>query len=229
MKPRRAGCSPATSRSGTVALKPMVLDPFQFFAEEVAKPHGLEFYTGMPASVDRNRVAHLHGWSAPEMLFHLGVMPPRFVAAVLNPRSLAARAFNIPGMDAPADLNREELRVVEIPASNGIGTARSVANGYGAVATGGSDLGITASTLDALTQPPMLPTHGTRDKVLHVDSAFSLGFFKPFPKFGFADPDTGIGFAYVMNRLGFHSWSDPRELVLRQVLFHDIVGARPQT
>ena len=180
-------------------------------------------------------------------MLHLNVMPIRFVAATFNPRSLAARAFNVPGMDAPADLNREELRVVEIPAMNGIGTARSVAKAYGTVATGGSDLGITASTLDALTQPAMLPTHGTRDKVLHVESAFSLGFFKPFPKFrfgssdkafgtpglggsfGFADPDTGIGFAYVMNRLGFHFWSDPRELALRQVLFHDIVGARSQT
>jgi CubicO group peptidase (beta-lactamase class C family) len=145
------------------------------------------------------------------------------------------------------DFNREDLRVIEIPASNGIGTARSVAKAYGSVATGGSDLGLTASTVDALTQPATPPTQRLRDKVLHVDSVFSLGYIKPFPKFvfgsssrafgtpglggsfGCADPDTGIGFAYVMNRLGFHMWSDPRELALRQALFHDIVGARSQT
>ena len=117
---------------------------------------------------------------------------------------------------------------------------------YGSVATGGSELGITTPTLDALTKPPTPPTDGLRDKVLHIDTAFSLGFTKPFPtlvfgssekafgtrgvggSFGFADPDTGIGFAYVMNRLGFHIWSDPREHALRETLFHDVLGARRQ-
>jgi hypothetical protein len=45
--------------------------------------------------------------------------------------------------------------------------------------------------------------------------------------FGFADPDTGIGFAYVMDRLGFRL-VDPTEPALRNTLFHDILGARPQ-
>jgi CubicO group peptidase (beta-lactamase class C family) len=220
----------------------------QFFAEETAKPLGLEFYIGLPASVDRNRVAHLHGWSRAEMLLHLNVMPSRMVAAVFNPRSLAARAVAVvPGMAAVDDLNREEFRVIEIPSSNGIGTARSVAKAYGAVATGGSDLGMTASTVDALVKPAVPPTNGLRDKLMHIDTVFSLGYFKPFPQcrfgssdkafgtpglggsFGFADPDTGIGFGYVMNRCGFHLWSDPRELALRQAVFHDILGARSQT
>ena len=85
-----------------------------------------------------------------------------------------------------------------------------------------------------------------RDKVLHVDSTYSLGLSKPVPlclfgssdkafgtpgfggSFGFADPDTGVGFGYVMNRLGFHLCSDPRELAVRQALFRDVLGARPQ-
>ena len=137
--------------------------------------------------------------------------------------------------------------MIEIPSSNGIGTARSVAKAYGAVATGGADLGMTASTLDALVKPAVPPTNGLRDKVMHIDTVFSLGYFKPFPtcrfgssdnafgtpglggSFGFADPDTGIGFGYVMNRCGFRLWSDPRELALRQAVFHDILGARSQT
>ena len=219
----------------------------QFFADEVATPLGLDFYIGLPASVDRDRVAHLHCWSQAEMMLHLNVMPIRTVAAMFNPRSLTSRAFIIPKGMTLDDCNRDDIRVIEMPASNGIGTARSVAKAYGSVATGGSDLGITPSTLDALTQPATAPTYGMRDKVLHIDTVFSLGYIKPFPKFvfgasskafgtmglggsfGCADPDTGIGFAYVMNRLGFHPWSDPRELGLRQALFHDIVGARSQT
>jgi CubicO group peptidase (beta-lactamase class C family) len=220
----------------------------RFFADEVATPLGLDFHIGLPASVDRGRMAHLHCWSQAELLLHLNALPLRFVAARCNRRSLSSRAFTIPkGIKTLDDWNRDDVRVVEIPASNGIGTARSVAKAYGSLATGGSDLGITPSTLDALTQPATLPPNGMRDKVFHIDTVFSLGYFKPFPaftfgssskafgtpglggSFGFADPDTGIGFAYVMNRLGFHLWSDPRELALRQALFHHTVGARPQT
>ena len=174
-------------------------------------------------------------------------MPAGFVLGLLNPFSLTRRAFAIPSAREPADLNHDELRVVEIPASNGIGTARSVAKLYGCAATGGAEIGITRATLSSLTDAATPPTKGLRDKVLHVDTVFSLGFFKPFPKFtfgssdmafgthgtggsfGMADPETGIGFAYVMNRLGFHMFGDPRELALRHCLFHDIPAARPQT
>ncbi len=51
---------------------------------------------------------------------------------------------------------------------------------------------------------------------------------EPGELFGFAVPDTGIGYGYVMNRLGFHLVSDPRELALRNALFRETLGARPQ-
>ena len=166
----------------------------QFFAEEVAKPLGLEFYIGLPASVDRDRVARLHAYSRAEMLLHLNTMPPRFVAALFNPRGLTARALGNPkGIGDIEAFNREEVRAVEIPAANGIGTARSVAKAYGCVATGGSDLGLTASTLDALAKPAIPPTNGLRDKVLRVDTTFSLGYVKPFPKFRFGSSDKAFG------------------------------------
>ena len=77
-----------------------------------------------------------------------------------------------------------------------------------------------------------------RDLVLHFRSAFSLGFSKPGidfsfgsgpgafgtpgagGSFGFADPETGIGFAYTMNRMGVRLNSDPRETALRDSVYH---------
>jgi len=219
----------------------------RFFADEVAAPLGLDLHIGLPASVDRDRVAYLHGWPRAEALLHLYAMPPRLALSLLNPRSLTGRSVNVPNdVDAMRDFNREEVRTVEIPAANGIGPARAVAKAYSCAATGGRELGLTPDTLAALTQSARTPTGGIRDKVLHVDSVFSLGYCKPIAhfnfgssdkafgtpglggSFGFADPDTGVGFAYVMNRLGFHLWSDPRELALRQALFRDVLGVRPQ-
>ncbi|BDB44824.1 MULTISPECIES: serine hydrolase domain-containing protein [Mycobacterium] len=219
----------------------------RFFADEIAGPLGLDFHIGLPASVDRNRVAHLSAWSFASLIWHVNTMPPRFVAALLNPHSLAARALVFAkDVNHPAAFNRDELRVVEMPAVNGTGTARSLAKLYGAAATGDPALGLSADTFDALQKPARPPTKGLRDKVLHIDTTFSLGFNKPIPKcvfgtsdnafgtpgaggsFGFADPDTGIGFGYVMNKMGFHLISDPRELTLRNAVFRDVLGARPQ-
>jgi CubicO group peptidase (beta-lactamase class C family) len=221
----------------------------RFLADEIAGPLNLDLHIGLPDSVRRERLAHLHHWSRPESLLHLVVLPGPLVAASLNPVGLLARAGRLPGDVNPwaGDYNRDDVRAIEIPSANGIGTAAAVAQLYGAAATGDTALGLTQPVLDELTAFPAPPSRGVRDKALHVDVVYSLGMSKPMPlcvfgssdkafgtpgfggSFGFADPDTGIGFAYVMNRLGFHLCSDPRELAVRQALFRDVLGARPQT
>lgn len=221
----------------------------RFMADEIVTPAGLDLHIGLPESVDRTRVAHIHNWARAETMLHLGVMPPGFVRASLNPVGLTARTIAVPRGVNPfnGDYNRDDVRAVEIPSANGIGTARSVARMYDSAACGSSEVALSNAVRDALAAPAMPPSHGVRDKVMHIDVAYSLGFCKPVPQFvfgssgkafgtpgfggsfGCADPDTGIGFAYVMNRLGFHLWSDPRELALRQALFRDVLGVRPQS
>lgn len=223
----------------------------RYFADEIAGPLGLDFHIGLPESVDRDLVAHLHVPSQIATLLHLHVLPPRLAAAWFIPMSLTARAgVAFEGATGLSTFNREDVRVVEIPAANGTGTAESVARLYGDAATGGAGIGLTPEVFAALTAPPVHPTKGLRDKVLHVNTLFSLGFGRPIensPKYvigssdkafgapgaggsvGFADPDTGVGFGYVMNKLGFHLISDPRGLRLRQALFRDVLGARPQS
>ncbi|OBH46513.1 serine hydrolase domain-containing protein [Mycobacterium mantenii] len=221
----------------------------RFLADELVAPWGLDLHIGLPEAVDRTRVAHIHNWARAETMLHLGVMPPGFLGASLNPVGLTARTIAVPRGVNPfnGDYNRDDVRAVEIPSANGIGTARSVARMYGSAACGGAEVPLSPGTLEALTAPAMSPSRGVRDKVMHIDVAYSLGFCKPVPQFvfgssdkafgtpgfggsfGCADPDTDVGFAYVMNRLGFHLWSDPRELALRQALFRDVLGARAQT
>ena len=158
----------------------------RFFAEEVADPLGLEFFIGLPDDVPPHRVARIDGYTPPEMLLHLHELPPRFVLGFLNPRSLTYRTFGNPRITGLVnEYNRRELQRAEIPAANGIGTARAVARAYGEFATGGAALGLTAETLDALQRPAVSPSGGRMDLVLHIESVFSLGYVKPFPRFTF--------------------------------------------
>jgi CubicO group peptidase (beta-lactamase class C family) len=220
----------------------------QFFADEVAAPLGLEFHIGLPDDVPAERLATIHGYKPPEMLFHLGEMPRKFVTGFLNPRSITYKAFGNPRvLGLINNYNRRELLRLEIPAANGTGRVRDIASAYGELATGGRRLGITSVTLDALANSAVPPSGGLMDVVLRLESIFSLGYVKPFPSFrfgssaglaygtpgaggsfAFADPDTGVGFAYAMNRSGFHLWDDPREVRLRSALYESVLDAGSQ-
>lgn len=220
----------------------------RFFAEEIAKPLALEFHIGLPDNVDLSRLAFVHAYRKWELPLHMHEMPPPFVAGFLNPRSVTSRAFANPKvLSELAGYNRMDVLRLELPAANGTGEPRAIAKAYGAMATGGAELGITRETLGALEQPARPPSGGLRDVVLRLDSIFSLGYVKSFPKFrfgtaagraygtpgaggsfGFADPDTGIGFAYAMNRTGFKLWDDRREVALRDALYRTVLGEMPQ-
>ena len=219
----------------------------RYFAEEIAAPLDLDFYIGLPASVDRNRVAQIHPFAKRDALLNLNTVPPRTAAAFVSPFSLVGRATALAADVKELDeLNRDELRGLEMPGMNGMGTARSVAKLYGSAATGGSEMGLSPAVREALEGPAVPPTMGVRDKVMHFDTSYSLGLGKPtstfvfgssdraygWPgaggSFGFADPETGIGFGYVMNRMRFAMLDDPRHVALRQALFRDVLGARPQ-
>lgn len=219
----------------------------RFFAEEIAGPLGLDFFIGLPASVERDRVARLMPVTRRELIWHMHTLPPMFAISMFSKSSLTARAFTVTSeaFDAGA-FNRDEFRIPEMPAVNGTGDARSVAKLYGAAATESAELALSRAVSDALEAPAVPPSNGLRDRVMYLDTSFSLGFGKPTSRFtfgssgrafgwngaggsfGFADPDTGIGYGYVMNKMGYRVHSDPRELALRQALFRDVLGARTQ-
>lgn len=217
----------------------------RFFAEEIAGPLCLDFRIGLRDDADLDRRATIHGRSALRMLLHAGEVPRRLVLGMLNPRSLTNRAFSNPrDLAVDVNFNRPDVLAVEIPAGNGIGTPRSVAAAYGAVVTGG--LGLRRDTLEALVRPAAAPSGGTTDLVLRVPTSYSLGYLKPTPElpfgsaaggafgapgnggsFGFADPETRVGYCYAPNRLGY-GLIDPRDAALRDALFRDVLHERPQ-
>jgi CubicO group peptidase (beta-lactamase class C family) len=51
---------------------------------------------------------------------------------------------------------------------------------------------------------------------IRVRLTFSLRNPGAGGSFGFADPQIGMGFAYVMNRMDYYLVSDPRELAVRE-------------
>jgi len=214
----------------------------QFFAEEIAKPLGIEFYIGLPDDIPDLRIANIH---APlyklRMIFNMKKLPKPFVKAFLKKGTITNRSFSNPKILGEVQgYNKREMRKIELPASNGIGVVRDIAKLYGIFATGGAELGIKTETLDSLKQPAADPEMGRFDEVLQTESRFSLGYLKPFPElqfgtsdnafgtpgaggsFGYADPDTQTGFVYAMNKSGFYLFADPREKSISDAVFECI-------
>ncbi len=209
----------------------------RFFAEEIADPLGLRVLFGAPEDFERSGLARIERIPAWKALPQTRDLPPRMAAAMLNPRSLTFRTFANPRLRRPSDLDRAEYRTVEFPAGGALGSARDVARAYAAFVADPPELGLEAATLDEITRFPEPPRRGWHDEVLKVDTAFSLGFARPLGdfqfgssnrsfghpgaggSFAFADPDRGVAFAYVMNRMGFHIVDDPREKPLRDALY----------
>lgn len=205
----------------------------QFFAEEVADPLGIEFYIGIPASVPSDRIATFVGGRRVAMALHAHEVPWPVLRRMMNPRSMTFKAFTNPkAITKLPDINTRQLLEVELPSVNGTGTARSLAEVYGDLATGGARLGIGAATLQEMERPKA----PAKDQIFGIESAYRFGFMKPFPilpfgssprsyghtgsggSFAYADPDVGIGYAYVMNRNGYSLPTDPREIAVREAV-----------
>ena len=202
----------------------------RFFHDEIAVPLNLEFYIGLPPKIPDERLAVVKPLSRTRALLALRHTPPVLIKKMLPPRSLVRRSMLI-------NLNTNDRRFLEIelPAGNGVGTARSIARAYSAFAEGGAEIGITPATFARVIEPPEVAR--PIDELLGIPSYFSLGFLRPGPdvafgsspravgapgaggSFGFADPDARLGYAYVMNKLDFYLADDPREKALRDAVY----------
>ena len=206
----------------------------RFFHEEIAEPLGLEFYIGLPREIPEERIAGLEPLSRTRGLLALRYTPFAVTMKMIAPGSLLRRSF----VGVNLDWKDRRSYDVELPAGNGVGTARAIARAYSACAEGGAELGITPETFARVTAPPVIAN--PKDVVIGLPSYFSLGFLRPGPdvafgstprafgspgaggSFGFADPDARLGYAYVMNKLDFYLENDPREKALRGAVYRAI-------
>ncbi|MDA1193766.1 MAG: serine hydrolase [Planctomycetota bacterium] len=192
-----------------------------------AAPLGERLSMGAPLDVPRERIATIEPVQPLRALLHPRQLTPRFTLALLCPYSLTARSVRNPYLAGPADLDAPTWRALALPASNGYASARAVAALYGALVAPDAPLGVGVSA--GFGQP----APDSWDAVFKRHTAYALGFMKPSRdfafgsspaafgapgvggSFGFADPETRTGYAYVSNRLGFNVFDDPRERRLR--------------
>lgn len=204
----------------------------RFFQEEIAVPLELEFYIRVPNSLPNSRLAVLESRNIVEVLMAL---PWALRLASLNPLSDIFRALIVnPGSNIVLDRDRIYARELEVPSGGGVGTARGIARAYSAFLPGAHELGVSKATLEELMAPARPSSHGFYDEALKGEVEYSLGFMKPCKGWpfghegafgapgaggamGYADPATGIAYAYVTNRMGTVD-GDPRDVALRAAI-----------
>ena len=193
----------------------------EFFAQEVARPLGLDTWIGLPSELEDRvaRLEHASNWGAGAM----------WDPAALARDELLERVWHNPPDLAPAHMpwNRTDWHQAEIPAAGAISTARSLARLYGCLAAGGQDNGIQLLSEDTLRVGRTVVTRRV-DPLLDEPGAFGVGFElqthlnvfgPPADAFGHtgaggsvhcAWPSSGIGLSYVMNEMRDDMPVDPR-------------------
>jgi len=190
-----------------------------YLAEEIAAPLGLDLWIGLPRS-ERHRVSRI---VAPpvDLDAFARIDPDSFpepmrdvMAAYADLTSLTVRSL-LTLVTPPLDHNDPEEQAAEMPSTNGICTARALARFYAALIgeVDGHRI-LDPATLAAATAEQVSGI----DRILRVPVRIGTGFGLPMPdaywysptafgfaglggSIGFADPATGLAFAYVMNHV----------------------------
>ncbi len=194
----------------------------EFVADELQGRMGLDMFVGLPGD-EEGRCAPL-------------IAPPEFSSestAVEFTEAQIAALVN-PPMNALV-ANTPAWRSAEIPSANGHMTARALAKLYAALATAGEINGQRLISQETQAKATNMQIQGV-DAVLGIDARWACGFllntnelYGPQSQsfghsgwggsFGFADPKSGIGVAYTMNRMGTDLVGDPRNMALIAAIY----------
>ncbi len=189
----------------------------------VAAPLDADLWFGVP-EFEQSRCA--------EVVFAGDVVPDvsDLDAVPDDARMMALGYFNPPGYSSIGVVNTARWRSAEVPSTNGHGTARGVARFYAALLEPGRVL-----SAELLHEATSAQSEGYCP-VLGEEVTFGLGFkpttprrpFGPNPRsfghfgsggaLGFADPDAGLAFGYVMNDV-IPRWQSSRNRALMEAVY----------
>jgi CubicO group peptidase (beta-lactamase class C family) len=183
----------------------------EFVARELTGPLGLDLYIGLPPELEA-RVSTIEPPDA----------PPELVALVFPEGSLPWRAITLNGLlpvtmaGSGLGFNSPEIHQIQLPAANGITNARSLARLY--AATIGAVDGIRLLQPETVAAASIIRSEGIPWGDSFDGPKWGTGFLRPFPRqpmlggasFGhdgaggsiaFAEPDLGLAFSHVINRM----------------------------
>ena len=186
-----------------------------------AEPLGIDLWIGLPENQNA-RVATI----LPPRVGPPAAGDELFLRAFVDPNSLTRRAFGSPpGLSGISAMNAPQVRAASLPSMGGIASAQALAKFYAMLASGGCMEGQVFFKKQTLEWMSTRLTQGF-DLVLQREMSFSAGFMMdPLDgngckirsllgpslsafghagaggSLGFAEPEQGIGFGYVMNQM----------------------------
>lgn len=189
----------------------------QFFADEVAKPLGIDFWIGLPEEIEPRLSKIIPGTRDPGSRIS--------IAMETDPMGPAGRfVLNTGNFNA----NDRKVRAAEIGSAAGVSNARGLAELYNPLANQGQVKGVSLIGKESLRRMSSVSVASHEDATLMVPTRFSLGFMKAVDNralpnstncsmilsedafghvgaggsIGFASPDAKMSFGYAMNRQG---------------------------
>lgn len=212
--------------AGEVVKRVSGMSVGELVADRLARPLGLDLWIGLPDALNARVAAQIPAPPPPA-----GTPLDPFTARLADPTTLMYRAFSNPsGMFAVA--NSPAFRAAEVPAINGIATARALSRLYAACI--GEVDGVRLFKPETVERAMRTEAQG-EDLVVGYETRYGTGFQLSFPSrpmagegsFGhygmggamaFAHPAQGLSLGYVMNQMLSPSGPDLRTTPLIQAV-----------
>ncbi|MFQ6331730.1 serine hydrolase domain-containing protein [Nocardia sp. CWNU-33] len=212
----------------------------EFFASEITRPLGIDFWIGLPAQIEPH-IAPIINQAAG------GPMTPFLDAALHQRGSIPNLVVFNSGDFARSGVNTRAGRAAEIPAANGITHARGLAQLYAsalwhpalAMALGAGEYSLQVAS-DGFDQTLLMPTRFSRGFMLAMDNRERFGeghSMRVGPRafghcgsggsIGFADPAAGVSVGYTMNKLGPGTLLNERGQSLVDAIYRSLGHSAP--